>query len=87
MTKLAAMSAILGVSFLAAGLHGYLTRHLGPIERAMLVAAAMTLIDQGLLTDTVGIALGFSAWLLSRRNPPGCAALHPETPPANTENR
>lgn len=85
---LAAMSAILGVSFLAAGLHGYLTRHLGPIERAMLVAAAMTLIDQGLLTDTVGIALGFSAWLLSRRNPPGRAARAPHPgPPTNTENQ
>nr|WP_026068370.1 TRAP transporter fused permease subunit [Halomonas smyrnensis] len=63
---MAAFSAILGVTFLASGLHGYLTRPLGPVERVLLVASAMVLIYQGVLTDLVGIAMAGLAYIIQR---------------------
>ena len=42
---------------LAAGLHGYFLRRANVIERLLLVAAALSLIKPGLITDAVGVAL------------------------------
>lgn len=67
--SLATVSAILGVTFLASGLHGYLTRRLGFIERLLLVIAAMLLIYQGIWSDAAGITLAVTAYLIQRNKP------------------
>lgn len=79
----AALSAVVGVTFLSAGLHGYLTHHLKMPERFLLVAAAFLLIYQGLLTDAIGLALAAVAFLLQRRNPTGGEIAAGFDPPAN----
>lgn len=66
---LATLSAILGVTLMASGLHGYLTRRLGLPERGLLVSAAMLLIYQGIWSDAAGIALAAIAFLIQRGNP------------------
>jgi TRAP transporter 4TM/12TM fusion protein len=53
----ACVTSVVGVICLAAGLHGYFMRRANVIERLLLVAAALTLIKPGLLTDAVGVAL------------------------------
>ncbi len=53
----ACVTSVVGVICLAAGLHGYFLRRANVIERLLLVAAALTLIKPGLLTDAVGVAL------------------------------
>jgi TRAP transporter 4TM/12TM fusion protein len=55
---LTALTATIGVTCLAAGLHRYF--FFGPArlwERALLIAAAFVLIKPGLLTDTIGLLL------------------------------
>lgn len=83
----AAVSAILGVSFLAAGLHGYLTRHMDLPERAILVCAAMLMIYQGVLTDAAGLALACLAYLMQRNKARSDTAANTSltTNPTNTE--
>lgn len=66
---LAATSATIGVAFLAAGLHGYFTRHLSALSRILMCAGALVLIDQGLVTDVIGLSLGVAGWGLSLRGP------------------
>jgi TRAP transporter 4TM/12TM fusion protein len=51
------VSAAVGVTALAAGLHGYLVRPLYRWERGVLGVAALLLIKPGLLTDLGGAAL------------------------------
>ena len=53
----ASTSALIGVSLLAAGLHGYLLRYATWWERLLMVAAAFVLIKPGLVTDLTGLAL------------------------------
>jgi TRAP transporter 4TM/12TM fusion protein len=79
---LAAATALIGVTFMAAGLHGYLTRPLGAASRALLAMGALVLIDQGLATDAVGLALGAAGWALSRRGPPEATPARDEAPGA-----
>jgi len=50
-------SATVGVFMLAAGLHGYLVRRLAMYERVWCVAAALLLIDPGIVTDVIGYGL------------------------------
>ncbi|MBL8706739.1 MAG: TRAP transporter permease [Rhodospirillales bacterium] len=50
-------SATIGVFMLAAGLHGYLVRRLAMYERVWCVAAALLLIDPGIVTDVIGYGL------------------------------
>ncbi|MDP5350305.1 MAG: hypothetical protein NWQ32_18245, partial [Paracoccaceae bacterium] len=64
---LTAFSATMGVTFLAAGLAGFLLRPTGWIARGLLVAAALTLINPGLLTDAIGLALALLALLINSR--------------------
>ncbi len=53
----ASISAVIGVTCLAAGLQGYLLREAAWWQRAVLVAAAILLIKPGLVTDAIGIVL------------------------------
>jgi TRAP-type uncharacterized transport system fused permease subunit len=62
-----AISATMGVSFLAAGLAGFLLRPTGWIVRLLLIAAALTLINPGLLTDAIGLSLALLALFLNSR--------------------
>jgi TRAP transporter 4TM/12TM fusion protein len=52
-----AITAGTGCIFLAAGLHGWLLTRASTWQRVLLVAAALTLITPGLVTDIVGAAL------------------------------
>lgn len=54
----ASVTATLGCLMLAAGLHGYLVAPASLWQRAALVAAALSLIKPGLVTDIAGIGLG-----------------------------
>lgn len=54
---LAFVSATIGCMALAAGLHGYLLRENKIWEGALLVIAALLLINPGLITDAIGLAL------------------------------
>ena len=51
------VTSVIGVCCLAAGLHGYFLRRANFGERVLLVAAALTLIQPGLATDMMGLAL------------------------------
>jgi TRAP-type uncharacterized transport system fused permease subunit len=51
------LTATAGCLLLAAGLHGYLLTRATLLERALLVGAAVALIQPGWLTDTIGAAL------------------------------
>lgn len=62
-----AISASMGVSFLAAGLAGFLLRPTGWIVRLLLIAAALTLINPGLVTDAIGLSLALLALFLNSR--------------------
>jgi TRAP transporter 4TM/12TM fusion protein len=53
----AAVSAVIGVVCLAAGLHGFLVRECGTISRIVLLAASILLIKPGFVTDAIGLAL------------------------------
>lgn len=64
---LTAFTAAMGVTFLAAGLSGFLLRPAGWLVRLLLIAAALTLINPGLYTDFTGLGLGLIATLLNRR--------------------
>lgn len=63
------ISATCGALLLAAGLHGFLLARATRIERAMMLAAAFTLIKPGLITDAIGLglALGVIALQWPRR--------------------
>jgi TRAP-type uncharacterized transport system fused permease subunit len=54
---LAAATGFVGVVALAAGLEAYLIRTATWFERGLFLAAAMLLIDPGLVTDAIGLAL------------------------------
>ena len=49
------VTSIVGMSAIASALTGYLLRPLGPIERIVLAAAGLCLVDPGLLTDVIGL--------------------------------
>ncbi|HEV8661951.1 MAG TPA: TRAP transporter permease [Candidatus Methylomirabilis sp.] len=74
------VSASVGVTALAAGLHGYLWRTLYVWERVMLVAGALLLIKPGLLTDLVG-ALLLAGVLAAQRLLPAPVAPGPVAGP------
>jgi TRAP transporter 4TM/12TM fusion protein len=50
------VTSIVGMSALGAALTGYLLRPLGPLERIILAAAGLCLVDPGWITDLVGLA-------------------------------
>jgi TRAP transporter 4TM/12TM fusion protein len=75
----AVVTGSIGVIALAASLEGYFLRTANGFERALFFAAALLLIDPGLITDAIGLALLalglFSQWL--RRNPAAASAQVP----------
>ena len=66
---IAAVTGLIGVIALAAGLEGYLIRPATWLERGMFLAGALLLIDPGLVTDLVGFGLLGAALLLQKRRP------------------
>ncbi|PZN98165.1 MAG: C4-dicarboxylate ABC transporter permease [Hyphomicrobiales bacterium] len=83
-----AVSATCGALFLAAGLHGFFLARATRIERAMMLAAAFTLIKPGLITDLIGfgLALGVIAlqWPRRERAPTPVSATRGIEEPQNT---
>ncbi len=74
-----AITAIIGVTFLSAGLSGYLVSPARFLNRVIFVAAALTLIKPGLATDAAGIALAVLGVVMNLRWPA------PDTAPALDE--
>jgi TRAP-type uncharacterized transport system fused permease subunit len=74
---LAAVTGGIGVVALAAGLEGYFLRQAIWLERGLFIAAAFLLIDPGLVTDLVGLALLGSGLTLQklRRDDPAIAQV------------
>ena len=64
---LSAITAGIGVVFLAGSCQGYLGGIASGWKRLLLLAAAVCLIIPGYLTDIVGIVLGGAIWFLNRR--------------------
>jgi len=50
------ITSVVGMSSIAAALTGFLLRKLGVVERFILAAAGLCLVDPGLLTDLIGLA-------------------------------
>ena len=66
---LAVLTGGVGVVALAAGLEGYFIRTATWLERGLFVAAALLLIDPGLVTDLIGAALLGGALMMQRLRP------------------
>ncbi|GHV50288.1 C4-dicarboxylate ABC transporter [Deltaproteobacteria bacterium] len=56
-------TATVGIYCLATSLQGYLLKSVHIVERALLFAAALLLIDGGVLTDAIGFAFLAAVWL------------------------
>ena len=65
----AVLTGGVGVVALAAGLEGYFIRSATWLERGFFVAAALLLIDPGLVTDLIGAALLGGALMMQRMRP------------------
>ncbi len=73
----AVLTGTIGVIALAAGLEGYFIRIARPWERVIFVAAAFCLIDPGLLTDLIGLALLAVGLGFQKLRPATVAAVAP----------
>lgn len=62
----ACITAIIGVLALSAGMNRYLLRRTNRIEQLLLIAAALLMINAGLVTDLIGGAI-FAAVVLSQK--------------------
>jgi TRAP transporter 4TM/12TM fusion protein len=76
----AVVTGIIGVIALAAGLEGYFLRAASWVERALFLAAALLLINPGLVTDLIGLGLLAAALLLQRARGAGAAVATAGTP-------
>ena len=74
---LALVSGGVGVVALAAGLEGYLLKTATWPERGLFIAASLLLIDPGLVTDLVGLALLGAALLMQRLRSESVATPQP----------
>ncbi len=65
----AALTAAVGMTAIGAGLAGFLVTRLHWIERILLVAAGLLLVDPGLVTDIIGVVVlgGIAAFQVLRR--------------------
>lgn len=52
------ITSLIGIYFLAGGLEGYMYRKLNILERCILIASALLMVDGGVITDLIGIVLG-----------------------------
>ena len=64
------VTAVIGVTCLAAGLQGYLLREASWWQRIVLIAAAILLIKPGYVTDAIGLAL-LALVIVAQRLPSG----------------
>ncbi len=62
-----AATALVGVYFLSAAVQGYLLASLGILQRLALIAGAVLMIQGGILTDAIGVAIGLAVLLPQRR--------------------
>ncbi len=60
------LTASLGVFFLACATEGWLNGPLPTVLRPVMFAAALMLIDPGLVTDAIGIVLALAIWVYQR---------------------
>ncbi|MFN4071330.1 MAG: DUF3394 domain-containing protein, partial [Thermus caldifontis] len=60
------LSALLGMTAFSASLVGFLHKRTTFLERALLMAAALTLVVPGLLTDALGLALFLLVYAIQR---------------------
>jgi TRAP transporter 4TM/12TM fusion protein len=74
---LALVTGSVGVVALAAGLEGYFLRTATWLERGLFIAAALLLIDPGLVTDLIGLVLLAIALAVQRLRPDPMAAAQP----------
>lgn len=65
----ATITSTLGSVVLAAGLQGYFLRPTNILERLLFIAGALLLIDPGLTTDVIGVALVVTGLVLQRLRP------------------
>ncbi|MGH7279397.1 MAG: TRAP transporter permease [Candidatus Rokuibacteriota bacterium] len=77
----AVLTGTIGVIALAAGLEGYFLRVTNWLERALFVAAAGTLIDPGLYTDLVGLAVLAAGLGLQKLRPAPAPVAQPQMMP------
>jgi len=56
----AIITSLVGTILLTCGVQGWMLRRATPIERIILIVAALTLIKPGLVTDSIGLLLGGS---------------------------
>ncbi len=52
------ITSLIGIYLLAGGLEGFMYTSLNMAERALLIAAALLMVDKGLLTDIIGLSIG-----------------------------
>jgi TRAP transporter 4TM/12TM fusion protein len=66
---LATLTAVVGMVAIGSGLTGFLVARMGWIERLLLVAAGVLLVDPGLVTDIIGVVVlgGSVAYQVVRR--------------------
>ena len=62
---LAVISSVIGVLFIAVALTGWFKKNINMTGRVLMFAAALCLLDQGALTDIIGLGLGFSVILIA----------------------
>ena len=74
-----AVTATLGVTMMAAGLQGYFRVKANPIERIILLVAAVGLIHPGLLTDAIGLAAAVLVWVIQARKKSSAGTTAEET--------
>ena len=71
------VSCLLGIAMVAIGVVGWLGKPMNPILRAVLIASALLLMFQGVLSDVIGLAAGAAVVvihaLMTRRNHPAAA--------------
>jgi TRAP transporter 4TM/12TM fusion protein len=68
-------TAVVGIIVLGIALEGYWGGHLTVVERGLLLAASLTLVNPGLVTDAMGVGVILIVFLLRRRRAPGPAAV------------
>ena len=59
-------TSLVGVYALSLAIEGYLEKPLNPLERILCAAAAIMLIDSGVITDIIGIGIVAAVYLRQR---------------------
>lgn len=67
------MTSVLGMVALGAGVAGFWTVALGPVERLALIVGGLLLVDPGVLTDLVGAGIVVTVYALQRASAVRCA--------------